>query len=129
MTDLMQDVNYLRFFHTTNSSVQDKDILKNDAHMQYSKTVSALMTPVMFFQFWQMGLSGHASQLAMYRKVRIFKVGTLIGAVSIGAYEMHRLQKKWTYYNRFYPESTELQKSLEREAMSFKENNFKEKSV
>jgi hypothetical protein len=129
MTDLMQDVNYLRFFHTTNSSVRDKDILKNDAHQQYSHTVSALMTPVMAFQFWQMGLSGHAQQLSLYRRVRVFKVGTLIAAVSLGSYEMHRLQKKWTYYNRFYPEPTELQKSLEREAMSFKEEGFKQKSV
>ena len=91
MTDLMQDVNYLRFFHTTPASVRDKDILKNDAHQQYSHTVSALMTPVALFQMWQMSLSGHAQSLALYRRVRVFKVGTLIGAVSLGTYENHRL--------------------------------------
>ena len=46
-----------------------------------------------------------------------------------GAYEMIQMQKKWTYYNRFYPEATELQKSLEREAFSFKESPFVEKST
>jgi hypothetical protein len=52
MADLIQDVNFLRFFHTAKGSVQDKDILKNEAHAQYTNTVSALMTPVMAFQFW-----------------------------------------------------------------------------
>ena len=34
-----------------------------------------------------------------------------------------------TYLNRFYPEPTELQKSLEREAFSYKEHEYKEKSI
>ena len=42
---------------------------------------------------------------------------------------MHKLQIKWTYYNRFYPEPTELQKTIDREAFMFKENEREELTV
>ena len=46
MANLMQDVNFLRFFHTTQASTRDKDILKNEAFAQYNSTVNGLMAPV-----------------------------------------------------------------------------------
>jgi len=39
------------------------------------------------------------------------------------------MRKQWTYYDRFYPEATELQKTLSREAMMFKEQNYQLSSV
>ena len=74
------------------------------------------MSVSFFFQMWQIGLTGNEASVSLYRKVRFFKTASLVGAFALGAYEMHKLQDKWTYYNRFYPEATELQKGLEREA-------------
>jgi hypothetical protein len=87
------------------------------------------MSVPFFFQMWQIGLTGNEASVSLYRKVRFFKTASLIGAFAFGAYEMHKLQNKWTYYNRFYPEPTELQKGLEREALMFKESTFAEKSI
>ena len=35
-------------------------------------------------------------------------------------YEKMQLEKKWTYYDRFYPEPTQLQRSLVNEAYIYK---------
>jgi hypothetical protein len=39
------------------------------------------------------------------------------------------LKKKWLYYDRFYPEPTQLQQKLKQEAMMFKESNYQESSI
>ena len=81
------------------------------------------------FQLWQLGLTGHECSTSLYRKVRFLKSASLLGAFAFGAYEMHKLQNKWTYYNRFYPEPTELQKAIDREAFMFKESAMADKTV
>ena len=39
------------------------------------------------------------------------------------------LEKQWTYLNRLYPEPTELQKTLLRDAQTFKEIQWQQKSI
>ncbi len=48
----------------------------------------------------------------------------MLGALGLGFREKLRLEYVWQYYDRFYPEPTELQKTLTREALSFKENAY-----
>ena len=43
MSDLMNEVNSLRFYYTEPAAAYDKDALKNEAHQLYSQRVSALM--------------------------------------------------------------------------------------
>ena len=38
----------------------------------------------------------------------MLKMLTFFGAVGMSTYELMGLKKKWTYYDRFYPEPTEL---------------------
>ena len=47
------------------------------------------------------------------RRVKVFSV---IGAFAAIWNERAILEKKWTYYNRFYPEPTQLQRTLVQEA-------------
>jgi hypothetical protein len=61
--------------------------------------------------------------------VRAFKTITFAGALALGTYEMWSLRKQWTYYDRFYPEPTELQKTLLRDAMMFKERTYQASSI
>ena len=129
MADLMNEVNFLRYYHTASSAVHDKDVLKNETYETYSNKISMLMAPCLALQMWQLSLTGLEANLAMYRKVRIFKSAAVIGACVFGSMELVKFQKQMTYLNRFYPEPTELQKSLEREAFSYKENEYKEKSI
>ena len=44
----------------------------------------------------------------MYRRVRFFKSVAFAGAMAASTYEYLNMRKKWTYYNQFYPEATEL---------------------
>jgi hypothetical protein len=43
MADLMNEANYLRFYHTSEDAVKDKDFLKNQAFNKASRTTSFLM--------------------------------------------------------------------------------------
>ena len=80
------------------------------------------------FQVWQILLVNNPEKLALYRKVRILKAISLIGAFAFGFREKLHLEYQWDYYNRFYPEPTELQRTLTREAMLFKENAYQPRS-
>ena len=50
----------------------------------------------------------HPDSIQLYRRVRILKAATFFGAVALGSYELVNMRKQWTYYDRFYPEATEL---------------------
>lgn len=129
MADLMNEAKFLRFYHTSEDAVKDKDFLKDAAYQKTTKTVSALMLVPLAMQMWQLSLCNHEAGLSMYKRVRIFKMMTFLGALTAGSYEYIKLRKQWTYYDKFYPEPTELQKTLYREAMMFKENKYVASSV
>lgn len=74
-----------------------------------------------FFQLSQLYLVNVQSSVALYNKVRICKSLTLLGAGALATLEFLKVKKQWQYYDRFYPEPTELQKALTRDAMIFKE--------
>ena len=42
MSDLLRDVDYMRFYHTSEAANRDKDTIKNEAHIRYTKRVQAL---------------------------------------------------------------------------------------
>uniref|UniRef100_A0A7S3T609 Uncharacterized protein n=1 Tax=Strombidinopsis acuminata TaxID=141414 RepID=A0A7S3T609_9SPIT len=65
----------------------------------------------------------------MYNRVRSFKIATFFFSGMLGAYHYLDMTKKMTYYDRFYPEATELQKTLNTEAQIFKENKFVDRTV
>ena len=106
--------------------MKDKDMLKDQAHLRLQKSTNALFAIPFAFQVWQITLCNQAEHASLYRKVRFFKIAGLVGATAAGAYEYLKMRQKWTYYNRFYPEATELQKTLNRDAMMFKESAYKE---
>ena len=128
MSDIVQYANYLRFYHTSDDSLKDKDLLKNQVYNTYQTKVGALFLIPLGFQFWQLYLVNNFDKLALYKKVRIFKFLTFVGALGLGINEKWNLEKQWQYINRFYPEPTELQKSLYKDAMMFKEINYEPKS-
>jgi hypothetical protein len=124
MADSIREVNWLRFYYTSEDAVKDKDLLKNEAHIKLTHKVNALMAVPLFFQVWHLGLINHASKVSLMRKVRMFKLTSFVGAAAIGGYELINMRKQWTFYDRFYPEPTELQKGLTRDAMIYKEQAF-----
>ena len=124
MGDLVKDVKYLRYYFSSNDSLKDKDILKNQSFQTYSNRVGTLFLVPAVFQIWQILLVNNVEKIALYRKVRLLKAFSLLGALGLGFREKLRLEYVWQYYDRFYPEPTELQKTLTREALSFKENAY-----
>ena len=49
MGDLVRDAKYLRYYHTSEEMLKDKDILKNQTFQQYQNKVGALfLVPVAF---------------------------------------------------------------------------------
>ena len=124
MGDLIRDVKYLRYYYTSEDNTKDKDILKNQTFQKYSQRVGSLFLLPLTFQLWQMWLVNNVEKIALYRKVRILKSLTFVGALALGVNEKLNLEYQWQYYDRFYPEPTELQKTLTRDAFAFKESQF-----
>ena len=118
-------MNYLRYFHTSEASLKDKDILKNEAFMTNEARIRRVMFVPFLAQIWQLTLINQPEMLSLYRRVRVFKTAAFLGALAIATNDLIDVKKKWQYYDRFYPEMTELQKQLTREAQMFKENTWK----
>ena len=116
MSDLLNLVNYLRFYYTATDSLKDKDILKNRYFYDYQTRVITLFTVPAAVQLWQISLINVHEKAALYRKVRVFKSLTLAASIYLAVEQKASLEKKWTYLNRLYPEPTELQKTLFTEA-------------
>ena len=128
MADLMKDVNYLRFYHSTDDQQKDKDFCKNSAFDQYNRKVQLLFAAPLALQAWQISLANVAGRVDMYKRVRWFKTVAAAGAYSLSLWEYSQLRKKMTFYDRFYPEPTELQRRLGEEALLFKEQAYKQES-
>merc|ERR1719498_256381 len=104
--------------------MKDKDFLKDQAIEKYSLMTGPYMAVPFALQIWQIRLANHEQHALMYSRVRMAKIGTFAAAMIGLGYEMTKLRKKMTYYDRFYPEATELQKTLLLEAQMYKEENF-----
>ena len=124
MSDLVKDIKYLRYYHTSEDSLKDKDILKNQTFQAYANRVGYLFLLPLGFQFWQLSLINNFERVALYRKVRVLKFLTFAGAVALGIREKLSLESQWRFYDRFYPEATQLQQTLLKDAMAFKEGQF-----
>ncbi len=124
MSDLLNDAKYLKYYHTSQESLLDKDVLKNKTFDKYCNKVTTAFVLPLGFQLWQISLVNNFEKAALYRKVRIFKAFTFFGVLAVAVYEKYELERHWSFINRFYPEPTELQKSLFRDAMLFKQSNF-----
>ena len=65
----------------------------------------------------------------LYKRVRLFKSSAMIGALCLGLWESTNLRKKMNFYDRFYPEPTELQRKLSQEAAMFREQAYTEETI
>lgn len=52
MADLMKDVNYLRYYYTSDDASKEKDFCKNDAFAQYERKMGMLFSIPLAFQCW-----------------------------------------------------------------------------
>ena len=120
MAETHKDLDYLRFYYSSEESMKDKDILKSEAFTEYQRRVAALFSVPAFFQLAQISTVNRTSHAHLYKYFRHLKIASLIGGFACVWHEKMQLEKKWTYYNRFYPEPTQLQRSLVSEAQIYK---------
>ena len=52
MADLVKDVKYLRYYYSSEDSLKDKDILKNQSFQKYAIRVGTLFLLPAAFQVW-----------------------------------------------------------------------------
>ena len=52
MADLLKEVNYLRYYYTSDDASKDKHWCKDGAFQDYKNTVSMLFAVPMGFQAW-----------------------------------------------------------------------------
>eukprot|EP00347_Sterkiella_histriomuscorum_P003921 403362425 len=124
MSDLSGDARFLKYHYTSDESLLDKDTLKNQSFNKLQTCVSGLFMFPFGLQFAQLYFINIPEKAALYQKIKFLKVLTVVGAIGVGYYELHKFDKYWTFLNRFYPEPTQLQKGLYRDAMLFKEKQY-----
>ena len=93
MSDLVKDIKYLRFYHTQDDALKDKDILKNLSFKDYQHKVGGLFLFPLALQFWQLFLVNNFEKASLYKTIRTFKILSFIGAVAIGVNENWKLEK------------------------------------
>ena len=132
MADTHKDLDYLRFFYSSEESLKDKDILKNEAFAKYSKNASLLFVMPAALQLLEISKVNVRAELGVYRYIKRVKFFALFGAFGAAYMEKYNLDKKLTFYDRFYPEPTQLQRTLVQEAQMFKQREalgIKEKTL
>ena len=137
MADTHKDLDYLRYFHASEHSLKDKDSLKNQSFFQYQTRALALVSVPVCLQMAHISLLNRPNFGVQCSFVRQLKAIACIGSFTMIWYERSQLQKKWRYYDRLYPEPTQLQKSLVTEAevyqirdkMGIQEKTLAEKSI
>ena len=136
MADTHKDLGFLRFYHTSEEALKDKDALKNAAFDKYRQNCAMLFTIPAFLQVAQISTVNRPSHAALFKYVRHLKVLALMGSFACIYNEKMTMEQKWQFYNRFYPEPTQLQRSLvteaqiyiERDQQGIKEESLQEKS-
>ena len=121
MADTTKDLDYLRFFYSSEESLKDKDMLKNKAFMKYQRNVCGIFTIPAFFQIAQITRMNRPSFIGQYTYLRNMKIFSLLGACAVIWNEKLSLEKKWRYYDKFYPEPTQLQRTLVVDAQIMKD--------
>ena len=72
-------------------------------------------------QLAQISIVNKPTQMEMFRYLRHLKIFAVIGGVGALLNEKASLESKWRYYDRFYPEPTQLQRTLIKEAQIYKD--------
>ena len=121
MADTHKDLDYLRYYYASEESLLDKDLLKAKAFEKYNSNVNFLFAIPAILQIMQISKFGKQSAYKQYMFLRQLKIYSLGGSILCALYEKEKLDKKWQYYNRFYPEPTQLQRTLVQEAEIFRQ--------
>lgn len=124
MSDLSGDARFLKYHYSTEDSLLDKDYEKDKSFNKLYDTVFQLFTIPIALQVAQIYYINVPEKALLYNKLKMLKVVTALGAFGFGYYELYKYDKYMTFLNRFYPEPTQLQKGLYRDALLFKERNF-----
>ena len=116
MADSIKDLQYLRFYYSSEESLKDKDILKNQAFEKYTWNTSMLFMIPAALQVAQISQLNRPSRVPIYKYLRHLKIFSLFGGIACAFNEKLLMEKKWRYYDHFYPEPTQLQKTLVQDA-------------
>jgi len=106
MADTHKDLEFLRFFYSSEESMKDKDILKNQAYAKYQKNCSMLFLVPAALQIGEISTMNIPSKAGTYKYLRQLKFVAFFGGIAAIAHEKYTLDKKMSYYNKFYPEPT-----------------------
>ena len=108
MADTHKDLDFLRYYHASEESLLDKDLLKANAFKKYNNNLNVLFAIPAVLQVMQITRFGKQSAYKQYQFIRSLKIYSLTGSILCALYEKEKLDKQWKYYNRFYPEPTQL---------------------
>ena len=127
MSHLTQDVNRLKKSYVNEASLHDKDWLKDEAYLKFSYSTKFFFAAPMGLQVYQFLLAGNPASKAQYANIAKYKWFSFVGALTYGLWAHFRLYSKWDLINKEYPEPTQYQQTLKKEAQLFLLRNEKEK--
>uniref|UniRef100_A0A7S3KSI7 Uncharacterized protein n=1 Tax=Euplotes crassus TaxID=5936 RepID=A0A7S3KSI7_EUPCR len=120
MSDFTNKLNKFKLYYVPPKTVVEKDIQKEEAYDKYTKAVSMTLAVPLFLQGYQITLINKPGMSSTFNRISKLKWLSVLGATGLGLYHLFELDKRLTYLNRIYPEKTEYQKNLSREAVLHK---------
>ena len=120
MSDITRDINSIKQNFIFKGDLREKDLEKTRYYGVYSKTVVLLTSIPIGLQIYQATLINKAESLEKYNRIRQLKWAGAVVALSFGVHSLFDLDKKWQFLERLFPEMSEYQKNLSREAQLFK---------
>ena len=66
MSDLVNDARFMKYYHTSEDSLLDKDILKNQTWEKYCSKVQLAFGIPLVFQLWQIYLINNPAKIGLY---------------------------------------------------------------
>ena len=126
MSDLQGHLERMKLFYVDSNSLRLKDLEKHDAYVSFSQKLHWMWVFPVGATFWQASLTNVTGKAGQFATVKAVKWCMFVGALTFGFMEYHNLNQKWRFLNRYYPEATQYQRSLETEAQMFKEQQLQE---
>ena len=93
MADTHKDLDFLRYYHSSEESLLDKDILKAKAFVKYQNNVNVLFAIPAILQIMQITRFGKQSAFKQYQLLRQLKIYSLAGSAMCALYEKQKLDK------------------------------------
>ena len=128
MSDYSQKISDFKKFYVAKGDLREKDVLLNQARDRSVNKAGPFLLLPFGLHLYQSHIAGNGAGSAQVGQIRMLKFISIIAAAGIGMYYYSEFDRQKEYLHRTFPEMSEYQKNIAREAQRFKEDGLSDKN-